>query len=129
MRQIEELPVGTHVAEVVVMFEESVLRVHHLHAGQRFYVGASTAAALSAKSSCRGFPAAASRNIAITIPPAMTTRAADMGKLTVPIRQMAETVAIQGGRTFQINMFSTEKIAFDVAVMRLVSIPGKRSEK
>ena len=52
-----------------------------------------------------------------------------MDKLTVPIRLMAATVAIHGGRTFQTNMFSTEKIAFDVAVMRLVSIPGRRSVK
>ena len=34
-----------------------------------------------------------------------------------------------GGSTFQTNMFSTVKIAFDVAVIRLVSMPGRRSEK
>jgi hypothetical protein len=46
MRQLEELSSGMRVAEVVVMFEESVLRVHHLHAGQRFLVGESREAAL-----------------------------------------------------------------------------------
>jgi hypothetical protein len=46
MRQIEEFSVGMHVAEVVVMFEESVLGVHHLRAGQRFRVGSSAEAEL-----------------------------------------------------------------------------------
>jgi hypothetical protein len=40
-----------------------------------------------------------------------------------------EIVAMHGGSTFQTNIFSTVKTAFDVAVMRLVSIPGSRSEK
>ena len=59
----------------------------------------------------------------------MTIRPAAIGRLTVPISAIAQTVAMQGGNTFQTNMFSTVKTAFDVAVMRLVSIPGSRSEK
>ena len=54
---------------------------------------------------------------------------ADIGRLTVPISAIAEIVAMHGGSTFQTNMFSTVNTAFDVAVMRLVSIPGRRSEK
>ena len=92
-------------------------------------ISPSTAAALSAKSSCSGFPAAARWNIAITMTPATTIRPAAIGRLTVPISAIAATVAMQGGSTFQTNMFSTVKTAFDVAVMRLVSIPGNRSEK
>ncbi len=82
-----------------------------------------------AKSSCKGFPAAARRNIATTMPPAMRISAAAIGRLTVPIKAIAAIVATHGGSTFQTNMFSTVKIAFEVAVMRLVSIPGIRSEK
>ena len=67
--------------------------------------------------------------MATTIAPAITIKPADIGRLTVPIRAIAATVAMHGGNTFQTNMFSTEKTAFDVAVMRLVSIPGNRSEK
>src|SRR5258708_34718824 len=89
----------------------------------------STGGALSAKASGRGFPAAAKWNIAINIPPATTIRPADIGRLTVPISAIAEIVAMHGGSTFQTNMFSTVKTAFEVAVMRLVSIPGSRSEK
>ena len=54
---------------------------------------------------------------------------ADIATLTVPIRRMAEMVAMHGGNTFQTNMFSTVNTALEVAVMRLVSIPGSRSEK
>ena len=61
--------------------------------------------------------------------PAITIRPADIGRLTVPISAIAAMVAMHGGNTFQTNMFSTVKTAFDVAVMRLVSIPGSRSEK
>ena len=39
------------------------------------------------------------------------------------------TVATHGGSTFQTNMFSTVNMAFEVAVMRLVSVPGSRSAK
>ena len=42
---------------------------------------------------------------------------------------IAATVAAQGGSTFQTNMFSAVKIAFEVAVTRLVSVPGRRSAK
>ena len=92
-------------------------------------ISPSTAAALSAKSSCSGLPAAARRNIAAT----MTAR--DHGQaeppytdLTVPISAIAAIVAMHGGNTFQTNMFSTVNTALDVAVMRLVSMPGIRSE-
>ena len=61
--------------------------------------------------------------------PAMTIKPAAIGRLTVPIRAIAAIVAMHGGSTFQTNMFSTVKTAFEVAVMRLVSIPGSRSEK
>jgi len=60
---------------------------------------------------------------------AIKIRAAAIGRLTRPIKAIAAIVAAHGGSTFQTNMFSTVKIAFDVAVMRLVSIPGRRSEK
>ena len=42
---------------------------------------------------------------------------------------IAATVATQGGSTFQMNMFSVVNTAFEVAVMRLVSMPGSRSAK
>ena len=45
------------------------------------------------------------------------------------ISLIAAIVAMHGGNTFQTNMFSTVKIAFEVAVIRLVSMPGRRSEK
>ena len=38
-------------------------------------------------------------------------------------------VATQGGNTLQTSMFSTVKAALEVAVMRLVKVPGKRSVK
>ncbi|GJE69840.1 hypothetical protein CHKEEEPN_1371 [Methylorubrum podarium] len=37
--------------------------------------------------------------------------------------------ATQGGITLNVNMFSTVKIAFEVAVMREASVPGCRSAK
>jgi hypothetical protein len=49
--------------------------------------------------------------------------------LTLNIRVIAERVATQGGRTLVTSMFSTVKAAFEVAVMRLVSVPGSRSVK
>ena len=61
--------------------------------------------------------------------PATTARPAAIGRLTVPINAIAATVAMHGGSTFQTNMFSTVKTALDVAVMRLVSMPGSRSAK
>ena len=64
-----------------------------------------------------------------TMTPAMTDSPAAIGTLTVATRKIAATVATQGGSTFQTNMFSTVKTALDVAVMRLVSVPGRRSEK
>ena len=36
---------------------------------------------------------------------------------------------MQGGNTFHTTMFSTVNTALAVAVMRLVSIPGRRSVK
>src|ERR1700742_3401491 len=92
-------------------------------------ISPSTAAALLAKSSCNGLPAAARRNIATTMPPAMTINTPAIERLTVAIRLIAAIVAKHGGNTFQTNMFSTVKIALDVAVIRLVSISGSRAEK
>ena len=40
---------------------------------------------------------------------------------------IAAIVATHGGSTFQMNMFSAVKTAFEVAVTRLVSMPGSRS--
>jgi hypothetical protein len=42
---------------------------------------------------------------------------------------IAPTVAKQGGATFQTNMFSIVKTAFDVAVTLLVNMPGIRLAK
>ena len=53
----------------------------------------------------------------------------DIAGLTVPINRSAEMVAMHGGITFHIIMFSTVNTAFDVAVTRLVSMPGSRSVK
>ena len=39
------------------------------------------------------------------------------------------TVAVHGGRTFHTNMFSAVNTALEVAVTRLVNVPGRRSEK
>ena len=61
--------------------------------------------------------------------PATTPRPAAIGKLTVNTKAMAATVAAQGGSTFQMNMFSPVNTAFEVAVTRLVSVPGIRSAK
>ena len=52
-----------------------------------------------------------------------------IGKLTVKTSAMAATVAAQGGNTFQTNIFSPVNTAFEVAVTRLVSVPGIRSAK
>ena len=52
-----------------------------------------------------------------------------IGRLTVATKPIAATVAAHGGSTFQTNMFSMVKIALEVAVMRLVSMPGCRSAK
>ena len=52
-----------------------------------------------------------------------------IGKLIVQTSAIAATVAAQGGSTFQTNMFSAVKMAFEVAVTRLVSMPGRRSAK
>ena len=52
-----------------------------------------------------------------------------IGRLIVQTSVMAATVAAQGGNTFQTNMFSAVNMAFEVAVTRLVSMPGSRSAK
>ena len=44
-------------------------------------------------------------------------------------KAIAATVAAHGGSTFQTNMFSPVKTALEVAVTRLVSVPGMRSAK
>ena len=54
---------------------------------------------------------------------------AAIGRLMVQTSAIAATVAAQGGSTFQTNMFSTVNTAFEVAVTRLVSMPGRRSAK
>ena len=62
------------------------------------------------------------------MPPTVASVAA-IGRLIVQTRTIAAIVATQGGRTFQTNMFSAVKTAFEVAVIRLVSMPGIRSAK
>ena len=64
-----------------------------------------------------------------TIIPAITIRVAAIGRLIVSTNAIAATVATQGGSTFHMNMFSAVNMAFDVAVTRLVNMPGSRSEK
>ena len=61
--------------------------------------------------------------------PAKSASAPAIGRLIVQTSVMAATVAAHGGNTFQTNMFSAVNIAFDVAVTRLVSMPGSRSAK
>jgi hypothetical protein len=60
---------------------------------------------------------------------AIAVRAAAMGTLTMARKPMAHSVARQGGSTFQMKRFSTANAAFDVAVMRPVSVPANRWEK
>ena len=60
---------------------------------------------------------------------ATTTKTAAILTLTVVRNAIAPTVAAQGGKTFHMNMFSIWNTAFDVAVTRLVSMPGNRSAK
>ena len=64
-----------------------------------------------------------------TMMPATAASAPAIGRLMVQTSAIAATVAAQGGSTFQTNMFSAVKIAFEVAVTRLVSMPGRRSAK
>jgi len=52
-----------------------------------------------------------------------------MGALTVAISAIEPSVATHGGATFQTNMFSIVKTAFDVAVTLLVNMPGIRLAK
>ena len=61
--------------------------------------------------------------------PAMSASPAAIGRLMVRTSAIAATVAAHGGSTFQTNMFSAVNTAFDVAVTRLVSMPGRRSAK
>ena len=67
--------------------------------------------------------------MATTTITATTTSTAAIGPLTVSTKAIAPTVPAQGGSTFHTNMFSTVYTAFDVAVTRLVSMPGSRSMK
>ncbi len=60
---------------------------------------------------------------------ASTVNAAAMGKLTVTTKPIATIVATHGGSTFQTDMFCRVKTALEVAVMRLVNVPGIRSAK
>ncbi len=66
----------------------------------------------------------------MTIMPHETTASrAAIQTLTIARKAIAPTVAKQGGATFQTNMFSMVKTAFDVAVTRLVNMPGIRLAK
>jgi len=61
--------------------------------------------------------------------PASAINAAAMGALTVTTNAIAISVAMHGGRTFQTDMFCKVKTALEVAVIRLVNVPGIRSMK
>jgi hypothetical protein len=74
-------------------------------------------------------PAAALQIITLTTAPAMMTRQPAIGQLTVATNAIAHTVARHGGMTFHTIMFSIVKNAFEVAVIRLVSVPGERLAK
>ena len=61
--------------------------------------------------------------------PATAASAPAIGRLIVQTKAIAASVATQGGSTFQMNIFSAVNTAFEVAVTRLVSMPGSRSAK
>jgi hypothetical protein len=61
--------------------------------------------------------------------PAIAIKVAAIGTLIVNTKAIAATVATQGGKTFHMNMFSAVNMALEVAVTRLVNMPGSRSEK
>jgi hypothetical protein len=61
--------------------------------------------------------------------PAITAKVTAMGTLIVRTKTIAATVAAHGGTTFHTNMFSAANTALEVAVTRLVNVPGSRSEK
>ena len=61
--------------------------------------------------------------------PAISASVAAIGALIVSTSAIAATVATQGGSTFHMNMFSAVNMALEVAVTRLVNMPGSRSEK
>ena len=65
----------------------------------------------------------------VTMTPETAARHAAIGRLTVRTNPIAANVAAHGGSTFHTNMFSTMNTAFEVAVTRLVSMPGMRSAK
>ena len=69
------------------------------------------------------------RNITTTSAPETRLKPTAIGTLTVKTSAIAATVAAHGGITFQKNIFSLVKTAFEVDVMRLVSVPGIRSAK
>ena len=64
-----------------------------------------------------------------TMTPATMVRPAAIGTLTVNTKAIAAMVATQGGNTFHMNIFSPVNTALDVAVTRLVKVPGMRSAK
>jgi hypothetical protein len=61
--------------------------------------------------------------------PAIAIKVAAIGTLIVNTKAIAATVATQGGNTFHMNIFSAVNMALEVAVTRLVNMPGSRSEK
>ena len=92
-------------------------------------ISPSTAADLSANSWCSGLPAAAKWNIATTMTPPTLASTSAIGMLSAHRNAIAPTIEATGGSTFQMNMFSSVNTAFEVAVMRLVSVPESRSAK
>ena len=65
----------------------------------------------------------------IIMPQETTASKPAIHPLTMARNAIAPTVAKHGGATFQTNMFSIVKTAFDVAVTRLVNTPGMRLAK
>ena len=92
-------------------------------------ISPSTAAALSANSWCNGLPAAAMWKITTIMPQETTASKPAIHPFTVARNPIAPMVARHGGATFQTNMFSIVKTAFEVAVTRLVNMPGIRFAK
>ena len=92
-------------------------------------ISPSTAAALSAKTRCSGFAAAARRKMTMTMPAETRTSPPVTAGLTVARITIAPILPTIGGSTLQANMFSKVKTALLVAEIRLVRVPGWRSAK
>ena len=89
----------------------------------------STPAARVANSRWIGVPLRASQKISAAIARLTTSSGPAIAGLTVVSSTIATHTARHGGSTFHDVVFSVWKIALEVAVMRLASVPGSRSAK